>query len=109
MGYYYRSTRGLRVPRLAHYQARNASLRSLLRCMWVRRQGQVSGFSMAEGFGMYFRDCGFTFRQLREEISAAGFILESTSRRRLVQDGRLVRGRDSGSESRGHSEAPRRA
>jgi len=41
----------------------------------------------------HLRKYGFTFEALMSEIAEAGFALKQESRRRLVHDGRLVRGR----------------
>lgn len=43
-------------------------------------------------FPTHLRQFGFTYRALLDEVNAAGFVAEGASRRRLVHDGRLVRG-----------------
>ena len=44
-------------------------------------------------FPTHLKMYGFTFEALMSEITEAGFVLKQESRRRLVHDGRLVRGR----------------
>ena len=44
-------------------------------------------------FATHLKGYGFTFEELLGEISETGFMLKGESRRRLVHDGKLVRGR----------------